>query len=63
MALKKTEKDALYMYNAHVYHILGTPETETTNFKNMKQQMGKVYLLVGNESIMDEYATSIIRIQ
>ncbi|MFA6255554.1 MAG: hypothetical protein WC606_00075 [Candidatus Absconditabacterales bacterium] len=63
MALKYTENESLYMYNAHLYHILGIPETETTNVKNMKQQLKKVYLLAGNESIMDQHAANILRVQ
>lgn len=51
------------MYNSHLYHILWIPETETTNFKNMAQQNEKVYMLVGNESIMDEHAAIIVRAQ
>lgn len=63
LSLKHKENENLYMYNAHLYHILGIPETETTNFKNMKKHMYKVYLLVGSESAMDLHAASIIRLQ
>ncbi|MFZ2150731.1 MAG: hypothetical protein WAZ12_00220 [Candidatus Absconditicoccaceae bacterium] len=63
IALKGGKTESLYMYNSHLYHILGMPETETTNFKNMSKQMQKVYLLVGNESVMDQYAANIIKLQ
>lgn len=62
MAFKDEKQEGLFMYNAHVYHILGMPETEATNFKNMKQQLWKVHLLVGNESVMDMYAAEQIRL-
>jgi hypothetical protein len=29
----------------------------------MKQQLKKVYLLAGNESIMDQHAANILRVQ
>ena len=63
IALKWWGNESLYMYNSHLYHILWIPETETTNFKNMEQQNEKVYMLVGNESVMDEHAAIIVRAQ
>ncbi len=61
MALESPADSNLYMYNAHLYHILGIPETETTNLKNMKQQLKNVYLLVWNDGIMDTHAATILR--
>lgn len=62
MTFKDEKNEWLFMYNSHVYHILWMPETESTNFRNMKQQLWKVYLLVGNESTMDKHAADIIRL-
>lgn len=61
MALKNKDNDWLFMYNSHAYHILWLPETESANFKNMKNQVWKVFLLVGNESTMDLYASEQIK--
>lgn len=63
LTLKHSKEENFYMYNSHLYHILWIPETETTNFRNMKKNVNKIYMLVWNESLMDQHASNILRLQ
>lgn len=38
-------------------------ETESSNFKQMGNQSGKVYFLTGNETFLDNYGIELLRMQ
>jgi hypothetical protein len=63
LTLNAENQEVAYLYNSHLYHMLGSPETEIMTFKNMKKHFKKVCFLIGNQSFLDNYSADILRLQ
>jgi hypothetical protein len=57
--MKYWNHEPAYIYHSHAYYILGMYETEAGLFSSIDNLSERVYFMIGNDTVLDQYGTSL----